>query len=162
MCLRGICGQRRPWSDCAKAQSGQGLRCPFKEISFDTTIMLYMKCPYQIVRLSRLIWTLTVRIYREGTFSHGVAHIIPSYILKWMLELYICWMNIAVCRHSCTNNGETFFFIFIFWLNPAESGSRWWHFGYQGLKYKATINQNVLAPILREIIWAQFVKVSFA
>ena len=27
----GICGQRRPRTDCASAQSDQGLRCPLKE-----------------------------------------------------------------------------------------------------------------------------------
>ena len=31
----GICGQRRPWSDCADAQSEQGLYCPLTE-SLDT------------------------------------------------------------------------------------------------------------------------------
>ena len=32
----GICGQRRPRSDCAFAQSDQGLNCPLEE-SFATT-----------------------------------------------------------------------------------------------------------------------------
>ena len=31
MCLRGICGERRPRSDCASAQSDQDLRCPLSE-----------------------------------------------------------------------------------------------------------------------------------
>ena len=32
----GICGQRRPRSDCASAQSDQGLRCPLTD-SLNTT-----------------------------------------------------------------------------------------------------------------------------
>ena len=32
----GICGLRRPRSDCASAQSDQGLRCPLTESSLDT------------------------------------------------------------------------------------------------------------------------------
>ena len=32
----GMCGQRRPRSDCASAQSAQGLHCPLTE-SLDTT-----------------------------------------------------------------------------------------------------------------------------
>ena len=36
MCLRGMHGQRRSWSDCAVAQSDEDLHCPLKE-SMDTT-----------------------------------------------------------------------------------------------------------------------------
>ena len=31
MCIRGMRGQQRPGSDCADAQSDQGLRCPLPE-----------------------------------------------------------------------------------------------------------------------------------
>ena len=31
ICLQGICGQQRHRSDCADAQSDQGLRCPLPE-----------------------------------------------------------------------------------------------------------------------------------
>ena len=36
MCLWVVCGQRRPRSDCADAQSDLGLQCPLTE-SLDTT-----------------------------------------------------------------------------------------------------------------------------
>ena len=36
----GICGQRRPRSDCADAQSDQGLHCPLT-VSLDTTDSMY-------------------------------------------------------------------------------------------------------------------------
>ena len=32
MCLWGMRGQRRPRSDCADAQSDQGLRCPLPDL----------------------------------------------------------------------------------------------------------------------------------
>ena len=38
--LSGICGQRRPRSACASAQSDQGLQSPLK-VSLDTTECMY-------------------------------------------------------------------------------------------------------------------------
>ena len=47
----GICGQRRPRSACASAQSDQGLRCPLKD-SLDTTKCINgEKCPDETSRM---------------------------------------------------------------------------------------------------------------
>ena len=57
-----ICGQLRPRSDCAFAQSDQGLRCPLKYI------VKYNDDPVQAAHLLRLIWVFTVRIWHNDIF----------------------------------------------------------------------------------------------
>ena len=70
----GICGQRMPRSDCASAQSDQGLRCPLTE-SLDTIECNNGKMPGWD---SAHEWNdLNMCILRmlEDTFSLGAAHL---------------------------------------------------------------------------------------
>ena len=76
----GICGQRRPRSDCASAQSDQGLRRPLTE-SLDT-----IACITGEQRLGGYFAhaqdDLNLRILRVfgGTFSLGAAQIVVKVV----------------------------------------------------------------------------------
>ena len=51
----GICGQRKPRSACASAQSDQGLHCPLTK-SLDTTeCIMERKGPEDTLRMCRMI-----------------------------------------------------------------------------------------------------------
>ena len=47
-CVQGKSGQRRPGSDCAPAQSDQGLCCPLTKPNTVDYILIYSKYPLQI------------------------------------------------------------------------------------------------------------------
>ena len=70
----GICGQRRPRSACASAQSDQGLRCPLTD-SLDTTEYM-SRAKARMIRCAcagpRMIWLHILRIF-EGAFSLDAA-----------------------------------------------------------------------------------------
>ena len=73
MCLRGRRGQRRPRSDCADAQSDQGLRCPPSQ-------PLNTIDPYQWKVKARMrpshaqdVVNQHILCLLEGTFSLGAA-----------------------------------------------------------------------------------------
>ena len=69
-------GQRRPRSDCADAQSDQGLRCPLTE-SLDTTEYMTEKQGPGLY-FAHAQDDLNLRILRmfEGTFSLDTVHIL--------------------------------------------------------------------------------------
>ena len=58
MCLRRMRGQRRPRSDCADAQSDQGLRCPMPELL--DTIRAVSEDTDQTARMRSLIRAFAV------------------------------------------------------------------------------------------------------
>ena len=57
-----LCGQRRPWSDCASAQSDQGLYCPLEE-SLETVRMRWMIWICAFWACSKALFCLTRSIY---------------------------------------------------------------------------------------------------
>ena len=77
----GICGERRPKSACAFAQSDQGLHCLLTEL-LDTT-----ECMHGEQRpgcyFAHAHDDLNLRILRmfEGTFSLDAAHFVPNNLL---------------------------------------------------------------------------------
>ena len=75
----GTCGQRRPRSDCASAQSDQGLPCPLIE-SLDTTECLNEEQrPIRYIAYAQYNLNLRILHILEGTFSLGVAHLISMH-----------------------------------------------------------------------------------
>ena len=67
-------GQRRPWSDCASAQSDQGLRCPQTE-SLATKECMHEdhRSEWHFAHAQDDVNPHFLRML-EGTFSHDTVH----------------------------------------------------------------------------------------
>ena len=74
--VSGICGQRRPGSDCASAQSDQGLHCPLTESSDTTECTNGEQKPGGYFVLSQDDLNLRILHVFEGIFSLDAAHFI--------------------------------------------------------------------------------------
>ena len=70
MCLRGMLGQRRPRSDCASAQSDQGLRCPLTKSLTLYTDSMGSKCPNNTLRMRGGPYTLFEPQREKCIFGH--------------------------------------------------------------------------------------------
>ena len=89
----GICGQRRPRSACASAQSDQSLRCPQTE-SFDAIDVSVekMKSGWDFTHEQEDVNPHTLRML-EGTFSLDTTHLV---VVMWPVINTFCKKEHAI------------------------------------------------------------------
>ena len=86
-----ICGQRRSRSDCASAQSDQGLRCPLTE-SFDSiNVSVESKCLNETVHAQDESETCA----SCACFSHALAHMVSIYRQGRLIVIRLC---VRICQ----------------------------------------------------------------
>ena len=90
-CLSGVCGQRRPRSACASAQSDQSLHCPLTEALDTTECMNEEQIPGRYFAHVQEDLNLFILRMFEGTFSLDTAHLHTTYVRKKYFELGILW-----------------------------------------------------------------------
>ena len=84
MCLRGICGERRPWSDCASAQSDLGPSLSaYRIIGYCGIYHCIANVP-KWLQLRWLIRIFAALICPKGTFLHGEAQ--ADYLYEITIE----------------------------------------------------------------------------
>ena len=69
--LQGLCRQRRPGSDCASAQSDQGLCCLLTNIGY---YVIY-RCAASLTDLALYCSHISHNAATPNTFSHGMAYL---------------------------------------------------------------------------------------
>ena len=112
----GIYGQQRPRSDCAFAQSDQGLHCPLTE-SLDTTGCMLRDCGISWVYLllfSLSLFTWAFNNYCWFSLTSWKCSAVSFFILFWMAFHYLK-------NHCSIEFGRTIFsrpvkYIFLFAL----------------------------------------------
>ena len=89
-------GQRRPWSDCASAQSDQGLRCPLTESLYTTECMNGEQSPG---------WHFA---HAQGDLNVHFGHV-RRHFFAWYGPFYNCF-NLGYQRYvSCSTTKSAVF-----------------------------------------------------
>ena len=95
----GICGQRRPRSDCASAQSDQGLQCPLKE-SLDTREWMNGEQRPMWLRMRRMIWICAYCAFSKLRFHFAWPNkkkndsiLLPSYVSEGSSQVSVFPVN---------------------------------------------------------------------
>ena len=130
-----ICGQLRPWSDCANAQSDQGLRRPLTQ-SFNTTIYTAAICSkdsYQIVQLRWHYWIFT------DIFSHDTTLLCYQHRLR-----SDCTPMHLICTYLFVNIYFILFYSILFYFIYLYNISRGFtHLAKMSVYHAALVKYNV-------------------
>ena len=122
-CLQaGICGQRRSWSDCAKAQSDQGFRCPRPE-SMDTIECISgEQGPDETLRTRSIKWIRTFCACSQALFRFCFWPICEihrnkpniSYNVSISMQLIPAgWISLQVNDFNCSSLDR---FLIVLWF----------------------------------------------
>ena len=111
-----ICGQRRPWSDCASAQSNQGLHCPLIEL-LDTTEFKNgeQRSERYFAHMQDDVIPYILRMLRVA-FSLGAVHMMNVCVNMLLLLLLKKW---PFSNQSADNPGLS---LSVVWKNGPERG----------------------------------------